>query len=185
MDQSPGDPRSWNLYSYTRNNPLRYVDSSGNYIETAWDIANVGFGVASFIDNVRQGNYVSATLDAVGVVLDSAAVVAPFVPAGAGVLIKGARAADKIDDVVDATKALNRADGAGDGATVTRYMGTGEAKVVESTGATPNVSQSGEFRPVPVTTDPPLNSAAEAHGVRDTDVRRSGVEDAGGTIPSV
>jgi RHS repeat-associated protein len=28
-DQTPSDPQSWNLYSYTRNNPLRYVDPSG------------------------------------------------------------------------------------------------------------------------------------------------------------
>jgi RHS repeat-associated protein len=29
MDQHPGDPQSWNLYAYARNNPLRYVDPFG------------------------------------------------------------------------------------------------------------------------------------------------------------
>ena len=29
VDQTPGDPQSWNLYSYVRNNPLRFVDPSG------------------------------------------------------------------------------------------------------------------------------------------------------------
>jgi len=28
-DQSEGDPQSWNLYAYVRNNPLRYIDPLG------------------------------------------------------------------------------------------------------------------------------------------------------------
>ena len=29
-DQSVGDPQSWNLYAYVRNQPLRYVDPTGH-----------------------------------------------------------------------------------------------------------------------------------------------------------
>lgn len=29
-DQQPGNPQSWNLYSYTRNNPLAFVDDTGS-----------------------------------------------------------------------------------------------------------------------------------------------------------
>lgn len=29
IDQSPGDPQSWNLYGYVRNNPLRLIDPTG------------------------------------------------------------------------------------------------------------------------------------------------------------
>lgn len=30
LDQYPEDPQSWNLYSYVRNNPLTFIDLTGN-----------------------------------------------------------------------------------------------------------------------------------------------------------
>jgi RHS repeat-associated protein len=32
LDQHPADPQSWNLFAYGRNNPLRFVDPTGNYV---------------------------------------------------------------------------------------------------------------------------------------------------------
>jgi len=34
-DQDPYDPQSWNLYSYTRNNPLKFIDDTGEAIKYA------------------------------------------------------------------------------------------------------------------------------------------------------
>jgi hypothetical protein len=31
-DQDPSDPQSWNLYSYARNNPLKFVDDTGEAV---------------------------------------------------------------------------------------------------------------------------------------------------------
>jgi RHS repeat-associated protein len=109
------EPQSWNGYSYTLNNPLRYVDPDGEAAETLWDAANVAMGVASLVSNVKAGNAGAAVLDAVGVVVDSAAAAVPFVPGGAGAIIKGVQAVDKAVDVVqnidkagDAAKAADR-----------------------------------------------------------------------------
>jgi hypothetical protein len=108
-DQDTIDPRSWNLYAYTRNNPLKYIDRNGDIIETAWDAFNVVLGAKSFVSNVVAGNYLSATVDAVGVVVDAAAVLVPAAPGGAGTAIRAARTAGKVaakaDDVIDAARA--------------------------------------------------------------------------------
>jgi len=32
VDQHPEDPQSWNLYTYARNNPLKIIDPSGEYV---------------------------------------------------------------------------------------------------------------------------------------------------------
>ena len=93
-------------YTYCAANPLKYTDSSGEFLETLWDVANVVLGVGSLVDNVKQGNVGDAVLDGLGVLADAAAVILPGVPGGAGAAIKGARAAD---NVVDAVKSVDNA----------------------------------------------------------------------------
>ena len=122
------NPQSLNKYTYTFNNPLKYTDPDGHLVETLWDAANVVLGVNSFVDNVKAGNVGAAVLDAVGVVADVAAAVAPGVPGGAGAAIKAARAADKVDDALDAVRAAdNVADATKAASKVDEAVDTGKA----------------------------------------------------------
>ncbi len=89
-------PQSWNRYSYVRNNPTKFVDPDGEILETAWDLANIGIGIASLIDNLSEGSVGGALLDVGGLVVDTAAAAVPVVPGGAGAAIKAGRTGAKV-----------------------------------------------------------------------------------------
>jgi RHS repeat-associated protein len=95
----------WNLYSYTLNNPVRYVDPEGEVVETAWDVLNIGMGLTSLAKNVKEGNVGGALLDAAGVVADTVAAAVPGAPGGAGSGIRALRAAGAAGD---GTKAITK-----------------------------------------------------------------------------
>ena len=100
----PINPQSWNRYAYTFNNPLKYVDKTGEIVDLAWDFLSLAWGVKSLIENVSAGNYGWAAVDALGVAVDAVAAAVPIVPGGAGAVIKGARLVDKVDNVGDVSK---------------------------------------------------------------------------------
>jgi hypothetical protein len=89
-----GGPAYFNRYAYVANDPVNGTDPTGQVIETVWDVANIGMGVASFGANVATGNVVGAVVDGLGIVADVAATAVPGLPGGAGVAIKSARAAN-------------------------------------------------------------------------------------------
>ena len=116
-DQDPLDPQSWNLYSYTRNNPLKYVDRHGAAIETPWDLFNVGLDLFSLGSNLVSGNFASAAVDAGGLLYDVGATLIPGLPGGAGTAIRAGRLADRAADAVQAATSVKRLDNAADAAT--------------------------------------------------------------------
>ncbi|MGH9783423.1 MAG: RHS repeat-associated core domain-containing protein [Terriglobia bacterium] len=56
VDQGPEDPQSWNLYAYTRNNPLAFVDTNGNIVATVTG-ALAGGVIGGTIELWRGGNF--------------------------------------------------------------------------------------------------------------------------------
>jgi len=87
-DQFPQNPQSWNLYSYTRNNPVRVADSDGRI--TPWDVLDIVSLGLSIRDFWRQPSWKNAgwiALDGVGAAL-------PFVPFGS--VRRAAQLADMI-----------------------------------------------------------------------------------------
>jgi RHS repeat-associated protein len=100
-DVVPEDHKTFNRYSYAANNPYKYVDPDGRAFETVWDVANIALGLASFSYNVHSGNYGSAAIDAVGILIDSVATAIPVVPGGVGTVIKSSRTVKAVDSVSD------------------------------------------------------------------------------------
>ena len=122
----PANPQSWNRYSYVNNQPLVYNDPTGHWLESAWDALNVGMGIASFVDNVKQGNYGWAAVDALGVVVDAAALVTPIVPGGVGAIIKGTRVADTaVDAIQTVNQVSNAAQAANQAVSAARFIPVG------------------------------------------------------------
>jgi len=104
----PGNPQALNRYAYVNNNPLKYTDPSGHWMETVWDIANIAWD----IHEIRQdpGNLWNWG----ALVVDVGTALLPGVPAFAGVVSKGGKAAVEVashaDEVVDAAKAVSKAE---------------------------------------------------------------------------
>ena len=90
-------------YAHCANNPLSIIDPTGNYLESAWDAVNIGLGISSLWNNIKEGNVGAAIVDGVGVVVDAVAMALPVVPGGASSFIKAARAADDVVDVAKTT----------------------------------------------------------------------------------
>jgi len=55
-DQQPEDPQSWNLYSYTRNNPLAHVDVNGEFVATVTG-ALAGGLIGGAVEAYRGGSF--------------------------------------------------------------------------------------------------------------------------------
>ncbi|WP_139488293.1 RHS repeat-associated core domain-containing protein [Brevibacillus dissolubilis] len=81
------NPLTLNRYTYTHNNPLRYVDPTGNVIDTIADIGFVAYDTYQLVSNPSWEN-------AGYLALDVAATIVPFAT-GAGAAARGATAATK------------------------------------------------------------------------------------------
>ena len=94
-------------YAFCNNNPVNYVDVDGEFPDIIWDIASIGMGAKSLVDNVRAGNTRAAIGDGVGIVIDAFAAAVPFVPGGVGALRTGAKLVDVADDAIGAVRGVD------------------------------------------------------------------------------
>ena len=69
-------------YAYCAGDPVNFVDPEGEAIDVLWDVASIGLGVKSLIDNVKSGNVRGAIGDGAGIVVDAVAAMIPFIPGG-------------------------------------------------------------------------------------------------------
>jgi len=82
-----------NPYTYGRNSPITYADRDGNFFtpETYFDLTSAGVGAWNLGKSIAAGNVLDAAADVSGIILDLGAAVAPGIPGGAGLSLKGAR----------------------------------------------------------------------------------------------
>ena len=96
------DPQQLNRYAYVRNNPLKYVDPTGNYIDLIVEVGFIGLDVVTLINDpsVENGAYL---------VVDVGLAFVPFIPGGVGAAAKVVKAVAKTDDVIDVAKTVDNA----------------------------------------------------------------------------
>lgn len=80
------------LYVYCSHDPIDNVDLNALWIESAWDVASLGFGIYSAKNDFTDERWGWFALDVVGILLDTAALILPLVPGGVGAAIKAFRA---------------------------------------------------------------------------------------------
>ena len=87
-----------------RNNPVRYTDPSGHWLETAWDVANILWDIYEIRrDPGNLWNWGALALDVGAAVL-------PGVPGGVGLLVRGGKALAHAPDILRIAEALNWAE---------------------------------------------------------------------------
>ena len=90
---SEKDIHSFNRYAYGNNNPVRYYDRNGMWVEDAvLAVPGLALGAYSLGQNLKQGNWGSALVDFGGIVADGIALAIPGVPGVAGLSIAATRA---------------------------------------------------------------------------------------------
>ncbi len=110
------NPQSLNRYSYVLNNPLKYTDPSGNFIDTVWDLANTlydagkiigsasAYAVGSFTGNdlVKEFALEGLKQSLTDASVDVGAALIPGLPAGGSKV--GRRLEKYGDEAVDVVK---------------------------------------------------------------------------------
>src|SRR3989338_10196429 len=138
------NPQDLNHYTYVRNNPYKYVDPSGEFVDTALDDAFIVSDVAILIDDPSTENAVALGLDVAGAVI-------PFIT-GVGKIYKISKVGKAIDKAEDVAQVSEK--------------GKAVSKAVDKTTEGLKSSTKGNFREnVGRLTGAPLSKTEEAHHI--------------------
>ena len=96
------------LYAAFQGDPVNLQDPTGQWVETAWDLASLGLGIYQISQWDENTSTLTKVVDVVGVVVDTAAVVLPLIPGGVGAGLKAYRAANTAHHMYDTGRALHR-----------------------------------------------------------------------------
>jgi RHS repeat-associated protein len=89
-------PASLNRYGYVQNNPYRYTDPTGHYVESPLDIALMVFDVASWVYHASTGDRDAANIDMLALAADTACLAAPLATGGGLAVRAGEYASTKV-----------------------------------------------------------------------------------------
>ncbi|AEK19818.1 hypothetical protein GYY_04735 [Methanococcus maripaludis X1] len=110
MLPDPYNPQALNRYAYTLNNPVKYTDPSGHYIESALDIAFIAYDVNQIMSgDANAWDYLSLTADVACLALP----VATGGGLGVRAIEQGVKQADNVEDLfkwLDTALDVNKAD---------------------------------------------------------------------------
>ena len=95
---APDTINGLNLYAYCLNNPIIYHDQSGKFWDYVFDAVFIGIGISDFADDPSWSKGLFLAADIVLAII-------PVIPA-----ISSVRHINKFDNIIDATKALNKID---------------------------------------------------------------------------
>ena len=100
-----------NLYHYAGNNPVKFIDSNGKYVESGWDIFCISVSATLFgrdIYNLATGDPstdgIDMALSTASLVYDIVSVVVPVMPGFAGPTLQASRLARMEKAVVNVVK---------------------------------------------------------------------------------
>jgi len=74
LDQYLSDPQNMNSYSYVRNNPLKHVDPTGEFVDTVVDIGFIAYDLYKISQAVANGGDVRGELGTLGLDVAGAAI---------------------------------------------------------------------------------------------------------------
>lgn len=115
LEEILANPQALNSYSYTVNNPIKFVDSNGEWFDTLIDVGfilyDVGRITSQFISQgkVEKGEWSALGLDAGSALIPGVVGLGTIsrVAKGAEKVVEGIKAIDKVEDTAKAVKKVD------------------------------------------------------------------------------